>query len=211
MARLSRKTHLPGSGKKAHSSAQTLNCAAPPDRLLFPSTCWIIKRNKMEIPKPVNHHFKILNGIETALNICVFTAVLTIACLRLLDRFFPGDLFPWTSGTGDILLAALAWLGVSSGIAKNSHTCFELFVRRFTPGAKKIAALWNLNLFLLYLLLVGFFTAGMIFSPSPQSGIICIRFCILAGCLLAFIRALHKEIRIIRDKEQMYISGDCMD
>ena len=174
---------------------------------------------KMENTKKPNIFLRILEGIENGLGPFILVVIVIVVFLQVFSRTLPGSAIPWTVELGEILLGALVWFGISTGVAKNSHVGFDLVVRSFSPKWKKIFGLWNLNLFLLYLFLLGLFTFQLLGfyqklsarTTILQIGMFWVRLPILLGCILTFIRVLIKEIRVIRDKEQMYVATDILE
>jgi TRAP-type C4-dicarboxylate transport system permease small subunit len=166
----------------------------------------------MEQEKKPNIVFRILDKIEVALGPIVLLVIFVDVFLQVLSRVIPGNAIAWTVELGEILLGALIWFGIGIGVTKNSHVGFDLLVSRFSPRWKKIFSLWNLNLFIVYLALLGVFTIQLLQSYLElsfkstilQIGMFWVRLPILIGCVLTIIRLVIKEIRVLKDKEQMY-------
>jgi TRAP-type C4-dicarboxylate transport system permease small subunit len=167
----------------------------------------------MENSKKPHIVFRILDGMEVALGPIILLSIVIVVFLQVVSRTLPGSAIPWTVELGEILLGALVWFGIGVGVKKNSHVGFDLLVRSFSPKWKKIFGLWNLNLFILYLILLGYFTLQLLGfyqklsarTTILQIGMFWVRLPILIGCILTFIRLVIKEIRVIRGKEEMYV------
>ena len=174
----------------------------------------------MENSKKPHIIIRILDGMEIALGPIILLAIVVVVFLQVLSRTLPGSAISWTVELGEILLGALVWFGIGVGVTNNSHVGFDLLVRRFSPKWKKYFALWNLNLFIVYLVLLGFFTLQLLAfyqklsarTTILQIGMFWVRLPILIGCFLTFIRLVIKQVRVIRGREHMYVeSGDSME
>jgi TRAP-type C4-dicarboxylate transport system permease small subunit len=169
----------------------------------------------MEGNKKPNIIFRVLDGIEAALSPIILLIIFIDVVLQVVSRMLPGNAVSWTVELGEILLGALIWLSIGIGVSKNSHIGFDLLVRRFSPKWRKILGLWNLNLFIFYMVLLSIFTIQLLGfyqklsakSTILQIGMFWVRIPILIGCILAVIRLVIKEIRVIRNKEEMYTTS----
>jgi TRAP-type C4-dicarboxylate transport system permease small subunit len=167
----------------------------------------------MEHRKKPHILLRILDGIEVALGPIIMLTIVVVVFLQVLSRTLPGSAIPWTVELGEILLGALVWFGIGVGVSKNSHVGFDLLVRSFTPKWKKIFGLLNLNLFIFYLILLGYFTLQLLGfyqklsarTTILQIGMFWVRLPILIGCFLTLIRLVIKQVRVIQGKEHMYV------
>ncbi|MCC8190255.1 MAG: TRAP transporter small permease, partial [Planctomycetes bacterium] len=123
--------------------------------------------------------------------------------------------FSWTNELGEGLLCALIWIGLSAAVKTNSHIGFDLFVSRLSPRGKKWMGVINMALFILYLAILAYLTREMIQpylrrnSRTPIMGLnyYWVRLPMVVGSLLACVRLLIKEYRVVTDREKMYATS----
>lgn len=162
----------------------------------------------MEDRSIFNKLYRLLVGIETAVGPLILLIILIDVCLQVISRTLPGNAIPWTVELGEILLGALVWLGISRGVAQDSHISFDLLTRRFPLRWKRILDIWNASLFILYLVLLGIFTIQLLSfyqklsakSTILRIGMFWVRLPILIGCVATSIRLVFKEIELLKKK-----------
>ena len=165
----------------------------------------------MEEKKP-HILLRILDGFDGVVTGLIMIVIFVDVLLQVATRILPIRAFAWTNELGEIMLSALIWIGLSAAVKTNNHIGFDLFVSRLSPKGKKFMGFINMGLFTTYLIILAYLTWGMMqlylrrtaYTPILGIGMYWVRMPIFVGCVLASIRLLIKEYRIVTDKERMY-------
>ncbi len=155
---------------------------------------------------------RIIDGIDAFVTAIIVAAIFIDVMLQVITRILPFHAFSWTNELGEILLSCLIWIGVSAAVKTNNHIGFDLFVGRLSPVGKKWMGFVNMGLFMTYLALLAYLTWGMMqlylrrTANTPILGISMywVRMPIFVGCVMACVRLLIKEYRIVTGRERMY-------
>jgi TRAP-type C4-dicarboxylate transport system permease small subunit len=160
--------------------------------------------------------FRILDGIDMAVAPIILVIVFVDVLLQILSRVLPGNALPWTLEVGEALLGFMIWFGISVAARNNNHVSFDLLVRRFPHGPKRIVGLIGINLFIFYLGWLGLATIELLqhyhkFESRTtilQVSMFWVRLPILIGCITTVVRLVIKDYLVITDQEQVFVSGE---
>ncbi len=158
---------------------------------------------------------RFLNGFDLFVTGIIIAAIFVDVMLQILTRILPFRAFSWTNELGEMLLAALIWIGISAAVKSNSHIGFDLFVGRLSKSGKKWMGFINMGLFTFYLAILGYLTWGImqmylkrpVVTPILQISMYWVRFPMVVGCVLGVIQLLIKEYRIVTERDRMYESS----
>ncbi len=158
---------------------------------------------------------RIVEAIESAIGPLILVIIFGDVFMQVISRIIPGNAISWTVELGEIMLGALIWFGISSGVKSNSHVGFDLVVRAVNQKWKKYLGIWNILVFLVYLVLLGAFTVQLLQyyqkldskSTILRVSMFYVRLPILLGCIMTSIRLIFKLVNVIRGKELMYESS----
>jgi len=172
--------------------------------------------NSMREPKKLNALFRILDGVDLAIAPILLTIVFVVVLLQILSRVLPGNALPWTLEVGEALLGFIIWFGISVAARNNNHVSFDLLVRRFPSGAKRIIGIVGINLFILYLAWLGMATVELLVhyqrfesrTTILQVNMLWVRLPILIGCLATIVRLVIRDYRVLTNREQVFVSGE---
>ncbi len=159
---------------------------------------------------------RILDNIDLAISPIILVVVLVVVLLQILSRILPGNALPWTLEVGEALLGFIIWFGISVAARNNNHVGFDLLVRRFPPGAKRIIGLIGINLFIFYLAWLAMATVELLVhyqrfesrTTILQVNMFWVRLPILIGCLATIVRLVIKDYRVVTNREQVFVSGE---
>lgn len=155
---------------------------------------------------------RILDNIDCVVAGAIILAIFVDVMLQVITRIFPFRAFAWTNELGELLLSSLIWIGLSAAVKTNNHIGFDLFVSKLSPRGKKWMGFINTALFLAYLIILAYLTSGMMkiylrrtaYTPILGISMFWVRMPIFIGCVMASVRLLIKEYRIVTNKEKMY-------
>jgi len=158
---------------------------------------------------------RIIEAVEATIGPLILVIIFADIFMQVLSRVIPGNAISWTVELGEILLGALIWFGISTGVKTNSHVGFDLVVRSVDKRGKKALGIWNILVFIIYLVLLGSFTVQLLQyyqkldskSTILRVSMFWVRLPILVGCVMTTIRLLVKLVIVVRGKELMYSSG----
>ncbi len=170
----------------------------------------------MSEPTKPNIVFRILDSIDLAVAPILLTVALVVVLLQILSRILPGNALPWTLEVGEALLGFIIWFGISVAARNNNHVGFDLLVRRFPPGVKRIIGLIGINLFILYLAWLAMATVELLAhyqrfesrTTILQVNMFWVRLPILIGCLATTVRLVIRDYRVVTNREQVFVSGE---
>lgn len=162
--------------------------------------------------KKTNLALRILDHVDTAVTTLIIAFLFLDVVLQVLTRIIPGNAISWTNELGEMLLCALIWFGLSAAVRSNSHIGFDLFVSRLSPRGKRIMGAVNTALFIIYLVILGYLTWGLMqryirfnqATPILRINYFWVRLPMVIGCAAGVVRLLIKEYRILTGKERMY-------
>jgi TRAP-type C4-dicarboxylate transport system permease small subunit len=170
----------------------------------------------MAEPKKPNVLLRILDSIDMAIAPTILVIVFVDVLLQILSRVLPGNALPWTLEVGEALLGFMIWFGISVAARNNNHVSFDLIVRRFPHGPKKIIGLIGINLFIFYLGWLGLATIELLLhyqrfesrTTILQVSMFWVRLPILIGCITTIIRLAIKDYLVVTNQEQVFVSGE---
>jgi len=159
---------------------------------------------------------RVVEAVEGAIGPFILVVIFFDIVMQVLSRIIPGNAISWTVELGEILLGALIWFGISSGVKKGSHVGFDLLVKAVGPRGKKALGIWNITVFIVYLVLLGIFTIQLLMyyqkldskSTILRISMFWVRLPILAGCVMTVIRLAVKLVNVIRGRELMYAASE---
>ncbi len=158
---------------------------------------------------------RIVEAVEGVIGPLILVIIFVDVFLQVLSRMIPGNAISWTVELGEILLGALIWFGMSTGVKMNTHVGFDLVIRSVNRTWKKRLGIWNILVFIVYLVLLGVFTAQLLKyyqkldskSTILQISMFWVRMPILVGCVMTSIRLIVKLVNVVRGRELMYDDG----
>ena len=143
-------------------------------------------------------------GIAGVLLAAAFINVL----LQVLTRVTPGNAIPWTVEMGEILLAAIIWMGLGMGVVNNTHVRFDLVLTKLPRSQKKVFYIIGNIVFAIFLLILAYYTIDLLAfylrvnnrTPSLRWNRAIIRAPVLIGCVLGAARMLLQAWLFAKDK-----------
>ena len=132
--------------------------------------------------------------IVTLLMFAIFINVM----LQILSRIMPFRVVPWTVEMGEILLAAVIWMGLGLGVLNNSHVRFDLLLSKLPYKTKKIFYVVGNIVFAVFLLILAYHAISLLEfyiksntrTPQLRWNRAYIRSPVLIGCVIGSIRML---------------------
>ena len=118
--------------------------------------------------------------------------------LQIISRITPGNAISWTVEMGEILLAAIIWMGIGIGVVNNTHVRFDLILTKLPHKPKKIFYVIGNITFAIFLIILAYYTINLLFfyvrsntrTPSLRWNKAIIRAPVLIGCLIGAARML---------------------
>ena len=158
---------------------------------------------------------RIVETVEMAIGPIILFIIFADVFMQVLSRIIPGNAISWTVEVGEILLGALIWFGISTGVKMNSHVGFDLIVGGVNARWKKYLGIWNILVFIVYLVLLGTFTVELLRyyqkldskSTILRISMFWVRLPILLGCVMTSIRLVVKLVKVALGRELMYDSA----
>ena len=132
--------------------------------------------------------------IVTLLMFAIFINVM----LQILSRILPFRVVPWTVEMGEILLAAVIWMGIGLGVLSNSHIRFDLILSKLHYKTKKKFYIVGNIIFAIFLLILAYHTVSLLGfyiktntrTPQLRWNRAFIRAPVLIGCIIGSVRML---------------------
>ena len=156
------------------------------DSLLFFLT---FSGGSMRKDNPVINFDKIISNTIVGL---IFIDVM----LQVISRILPGNAISWTLEVGEILLAALIWMGVGPGIANNSHVRFDLILMKLKRSWRKPVYIIGNMIFTLFLIVMAVLIVQLLIFYSQSNtrttllevNKMYVRLPMLIGCAVGVVR-----------------------
>ena len=142
--------------------------------------------------------------VVTLLMISIFINVM----LQILSRIMPFRVVPWTVEMGEILLAAVIWMGIGLGVINNSHVRFDLLLSKLPYRKKKIFYIVGNIVFAIFLCILAYHAVSLLEfyirtntrTPQLRWNRAYIRAPVLIGCVIGAIRMLIQAWFFAKDK-----------
>ena len=118
--------------------------------------------------------------------------------LQILSRILPFRVVPWTVEMGEILLAAVIWMGIGLGVLNNSHVRFDLLLSKLPYKKKKIFYIIGNIVFAIFLCILAYHAVSLLEfyirtntrTPQLRWNRAYIRAPVLIGCVIGAVRML---------------------
>lgn len=141
---------------------------------------------------------KLLKQLDVTVVTLLTLAIFIVVMLQILTRILPGQAIPWTVEMGEILLAAVIWMGIGLGVLTNTHVRFDLVLSKMPYRAKKVLYVIGNVAFAVFLLILAFYTIELLSfyinsgtrTPSLRWNKAIIRVPVFIGCVVGALRAL---------------------
>jgi len=142
--------------------------------------------------------------IVTLLTIAAFVNVM----LQILSRIMPVRVVPWTVEMGEILLAAIIWMGLGLAVLNNSHVRFDMMLSKMSYKTKKIFYIIGNVVFAIFLGILAYHTVSLLQfhiranNRTPMLGWnrAYIRAPVLIGCIVGAARMLIQAWQFATNK-----------
>jgi TRAP-type C4-dicarboxylate transport system permease small subunit len=159
---------------------------------------------------------RVLDSIDMAVAPIILVIVFVDVLLQILSRVLPGNSLSWTVEVGETMLGLMIWFGISVAARNKNHIGFDLLVRYFPEGPKKIIGLIGINLFIFYLGWLSLATIELLqhyqrFESRTvilQVHMFWVRLPILIGCITTIIRLLIQDYLVLTNQERVFVSGE---
>jgi TRAP-type C4-dicarboxylate transport system permease small subunit len=103
-----------------------------------------------------------LKSIDLTISAVILAFIFLDILLQVYSRVAPGTAPRWTVEMGSILLCALIWMGIGSGIESNAHIRFDMIIGLFPPKIRKTFDIIGNIIFVIFLILLSVYTMQML-------------------------------------------------
>ena len=142
--------------------------------------------------------------VVTLLMIAVFINVM----LQIFSRIMPVRVVPWTVEMGEILLAAIIWMGLGLAVLNNTHVRFDMLLAKLPHKTKKIFYIIGNIVFAVFLCILAYHTITLLQfhlrlnNRTPMLGWnrAFIRAPVLIGCIVCSLRLLIQAFLFATNK-----------
>jgi len=154
---------------------------------------------------------KILNFLKR-LDVIIVTllmfGIFINVMLQILSRIMPFRVVPWTVEMGEILLAAVIWMGIGLGVINNSHVRFDLLLTKLPYKTKKKFYIIGNIVFAIFLLILAYHAISLLEfylrtntrTPQLRWNRAYIRAPVLIGSVIGAVRMLIQAWFFAKDK-----------
>ena len=108
---------------------------------------------------------KILNFLKR-LDVVVVTlimiAIFINVMLQIFSRIMPVRVVPWTVEMGEILLAAVIWMGLGLAVLNNTHVRFDMLLAKLPYKTKKILYVIGNLVFAVFMCILAYHTITLL-------------------------------------------------
>ena len=151
---------------------------------------------------------KFLKRLDITLATFFMLAVFVNVMLQIVSRLTPGNAVPWTVEMGEILLAAIIWMGIGLGVVNNSHVRFDMLLTKLPHRTKKIFYVVGNIIFAVFLLILAYYTISLLSfyiksntrTPQLRWNKAYIRLPVLVGCVVGATRMLIQAWLFAKEK-----------
>ena len=154
---------------------------------------------------------KILNflkRLDVTIATLVMIAIFINVMLQILSRILPFRVVPWTVEMGEILLAAVIWMGIGLGVLNNSHVRFDLLLTKLPYKTKKKFYIIGNIIFAVFLLILAYHAVSLLEfyiktntrTPQLRWNRAYIRAPVLIGCVIGAIRMVIQAWYFAKNK-----------
>jgi TRAP-type C4-dicarboxylate transport system permease small subunit len=151
---------------------------------------------------------KILKRLDVYVVAMLLLAVFIDVMLQIISRITPGNAIPWTVEMGEILLAAIIWMGLGPGVVDNNHVRFDLLLAKLPHRPKKVFYIIGNILFAVFLLILAYYTITLLQfylktntrTPSLRWNKAIIRAPVFVGCIIGAVRMLIQAWFFAKEK-----------
>jgi len=142
--------------------------------------------------------------IASLLVIMIFLDIL----LQVISRLTPGNAISWTLEVGQMLLAAVIWMGIGPGVSDDAHVRFDLILNKTPPKTRQYMIAIGDIIFACFMITLAVFTVQLLrFYAGNNSRTTVlgwskaiIRLPMLIGCLVAAGKLLYQSVLIFMGK-----------
>lgn len=146
-----------------------------------------------------------LIDLDYVLLFVLSVALLVLVTIQVLNRIFPFRGF-WTLELLTYTMGAMVWMGVSVAVKENKHIAVENLISIMPPRAKKFFTLLGIGLFMMYLVIIGYFAVEILAkylergmaTPALRINKAYMRGSMVVGCVWTFLRLVEKFRMISR-------------
>ncbi len=139
----------------------------------------------------------------------IVVAIFIDILLQVASRMTPGNAISWTIEIGEILLAALIWLGISVGVSTDSHIRFDMVYTLMPAWMKRAATVVSHAVFAAFLLILARQTLVLLeFYQRTESMTPVLRWSkywtkmpMLIGCCIAALNLIVQMILVASGKK----------
>ena len=125
-------------------------------------------------------------------------AVFIDVMMQIISRITPGNAIFWTVEMGEILLAAIIWMGLGLGVVNNTHVRFDLILTKLSHKPKKVFYIIGNVVFAVFLLIMAYYAFNLLAfyvktntrTPSLRWNKAIVRLPVLLGCLIGAVRMI---------------------
>ena len=140
----------------------------------------------------------ILKQLDIVIAGLLLLAAFINVMLQIISRVTPGNAISWTVEMGEVLLAAIIWMGIGLGVVNNTHVRFDLILTKLPHRPKKILYIIGNIVFAIFLLILAYYTVNLLAfyiksntrTPSMRWNKAIVRTPVLIGCLIGAVRML---------------------
>ena len=102
----------------------------------------------------MGNKLNIIKRLDVSIAALLLGSAFINVLLQILTRITPGNAIPWTVEMGEILLAAIIWMGLGLGVLTNTHVRFDLILTKLPRRQKKILYIIGNIVFAVFLLIL---------------------------------------------------------
>lgn len=103
-----------------------------------------------------------LRSLDLTISAIILAMIFVNILIQVYSRLAPVDAPRWTVEMGSILLCALLWMGLGSGVQSNSHIRFDMLISMFSGKTRKFFDLVGNIFFAVFLIILSFYTMKML-------------------------------------------------
>lgn len=103
-----------------------------------------------------------LKTLDLAISGIILALIFVDILIQVYSRLAPGMAPRWTVEMGSILLCALLWMGLGSGVQSGSHIRFDMLINMLPEKARRFFDIVGNIFFALFLILLSYYTLDML-------------------------------------------------
>jgi TRAP-type C4-dicarboxylate transport system permease small subunit len=150
----------------------------------------------------------IIKRLDTIFATSLMLAIFLNIWLQIFSRVTPGKAVFWTVEMGEMLLAAMIWMGIGLAVITNTHVRFDMLLVKLPHKTKKIFFVIGNILFAVFLIILAYYAVKLLSfylrsnsrTPALRWNKAYIRWPVLLGSSIGAIRLLIQAWFFATDK-----------